>query len=309
MADSQLIINQPLATILDIIGDRWNLLILRDAFVGRTRYEQFRQHTGASRSILSQRLDRLVMADLLYKRPYGSSENRFEYRLTSKGMTLFGCALLAWQWERDWAGHQDLPGNLHHTLCNHGLVSKAHCRACHQELKLGDVRWPNPQAHMQFSQIRSLSGQRQGRNSSMAKDLALATVSNLVGDRWNLLILIAAFFGVKQHDEFHKQLGIATNILSQRLTQLVDNDILQREPYQDNPPRHHYALTEKGQSLYALVMTLRQWANAKLPATEQAASLVHFPCGHDLVIDVVCDHCGQKPWPTDVVTVDTTAKR
>ena len=301
MTESTLIINQALAATLNIIGDRWNLMILRDAFLGRTRFEQFRQHTGASRATLSQRLDRLVASNLLYRRPYGDSDNRFEYQLTAEGMNLHGAALLAWQWERVWATQEDLPPILHHTLCDHGLTSKAWCRHCHLDIKLGDVHWPNPQAQVQFSHLRSLTGQRQPRKQSHAQDLVLATVSNLIGDRWNLLILIASFFGIKQYDEFQKQLGIATNILGQRLGQLVENGIFQRDLYQTHPPRHHYELTEKGRSLYPLIMTLRQWANGKLPPAERASPLLHSPCGHRLVIDVVCDHCGQKPWPTDVV--------
>jgi len=301
MTDNALIINQPLAAVLDIIGDRWTLLILRDAFLGRSRFEQFRQHTGASRSILSQRLERLVAGDLLYRRPYGDSDSRFEYRLTAKGMELFGASLLAWQWEREWADQQDLPRGLHHTLCDHPLIPVVRCRHCQQAIELGDVRWPDPQAQVQFSEIRSISGQRRGRGDAKGQDPALTTISSLIGDRWTLLLLIAAFFGLKQYDDFQKQLGIATNILGQRLTQLVQAGIFSREQYQAHPPRHHYRLTAKGQSLYPLIMVLRQWANASLPASERATALIHSPCDHALVLDVVCGHCGHKPWPQDVV--------
>ena len=301
MTDSPLIINQALAAVLDIIGDRWTLLILRDAFLGRSRFEQFRQNTGASRSILSQRLERLVEGDLLYRRPYGDSDSRFEYRLTAKGMELFGASLLAWQWEREWADQQDLPRGLQHALCNHPLVPVAQCRQCQLPIKLGDIHWPDPQAQVQFSEIRSLSGQRRGRSDAKGQDLALTTISALIGDRWTLLLLIAAFFGLQHYDDFHKQLGIATNILGQRLNQLVDAGIFSREQYQAHPPRHLYQLTLKGRSLYPLVMVVRQWANASLPAHQRAAQLRHAPCNHPLVLDVVCSHCRHKPWPKDVV--------
>lgn len=299
MTDTALIINQDMAAALDIIGDRWTLLVLRDAFLGRSRFAEFLAHTGASRSTLSQRLERLVAGDILYRRAYGEGSTRFEYRLTARGMELFGASLLAWQWERDWSGQDDLPRQLQHALCGHALQPRAQCRHCLQALRISDVRWPESTLGLQFSEIRSLSGQRRARSDARGADTALTTISDLIGDRWTLLLLIAAFFGLNRYDDFQKQLGIASNILTERLTRLVDAGIFSRAQYQQNPPRSEYRLTAKGESLYPLVIVLRQWAGDWLPQPQSAAQLLHV-CGQPLVVDVVCGQCGQKPWPKDV---------
>lgn len=301
MTEQALILNRDMVTALDIIGDRWTLLILRDTFLGRCRFEEFRQHTGASRATLSQRLERLVAGDILYRRAYGEGSNRFEYRLTVKGLELFGASLLAWQWEREWSPQDDLPRQLHHALCGHPLQPRAQCRNCQATLKIRDVSWPAGILGAQFSEIRSLSGQRRARSDARGSDRALTTISDLIGDRWTLLILIAAFFGVKRYDEFQKQLGIASNILTARLSRLVDAGIVNRRQYQQNPPRSDYRLTTKGESLYPLVIVLRQWAGDRRSESGSTATLLHN-CGQPLTVDVVCGNCGQKPWPKDVVT-------
>ena len=81
MTNTQLIINNQMAAGLDVIGDRWVLLILRDIFLGRSRFEELRLHTGASRTTLTRRLGALLEADVLYKRCYSTTGNRFEYCL------------------------------------------------------------------------------------------------------------------------------------------------------------------------------------------------------------------------------------
>lgn len=306
MTDNALIINREMAAALDIIGDRWTLLILRDAFLGRTRFAQFHQHTGASRAILSQRLERLVAGDILYRRAYGEGSTRFEYRLTARGVELFGASLLAWQWERDWSAPDDLPRQLQHAQCGHPLHPRAQCRFCRDAVQISDVSWPADMLGAQFSAIRSLGGQRRARSDARGADMALTTISDLIGDRWTLLLLIAAFFGLRRYDDFQKQLGIASNILTDRQNRLVAVGIFTRAQYQQNPPRSEYPLTARGESLYPLVIALRQWAGDWLPQGSKAATLVHR-CGQPLVVDVVCGHCGQKPWPKDVGALNAPA--
>ena len=92
-----MIINSAIVKGLDVIGDRWSLLILRDAFLGRNRFEQFRRHTGISKASLSRRLDTLIAEDVLYKHAYSSAATRFEYKLTEKGLGLFASSMLCWQ--------------------------------------------------------------------------------------------------------------------------------------------------------------------------------------------------------------------
>ena len=94
----------PVARTLSLVGDRWTLLILRDCFLGQSRFDQFVTSTGATRHLISDRLKRLVEAGILEKRAYSDRPKRFEYVLTEKGQE-FAPALMAF---RDW-GKKPLP--------------------------------------------------------------------------------------------------------------------------------------------------------------------------------------------------------
>src|SRR5258706_798170 len=75
---------------------------------------------------------------------------------------------------------------------------------------------------------------------------SVAQCLEIVGEWWSLLIVRDAFLGVRRFDDFQARLGISRNILNQRLTKLVDHGVLERVPYQDNPPRSGDRLTDKG---------------------------------------------------------------
>ncbi len=80
-----------------------------------------------------------------------------------------------------------------------------------------------------------------------------------IGDGWSLLVLRDAFYGLRRFDEFQRSLGIATNTLTRRLTDLVTAGLLERRPYQSNPPRFEYLLTEAGRDLRPVILTLMAW--------------------------------------------------
>jgi len=94
----------PVARTLSLVGDRWTLLILRDCFLGLSKFDEFASSTGATRHIVSDRLKRLVEAEILEKIAYSQRPKRYEYKLTEKGQE-FAPALLAF---RDW-GKKHLP--------------------------------------------------------------------------------------------------------------------------------------------------------------------------------------------------------
>ena len=299
-----LILNSALASDLDLIGDRWVLLILRDLFMGRTRFESLRKHTGASKATLSRRLEALINANVVKRVESKPGTKRFDYMLTEKGMGLFGASMLAWQWESQWfdCSEGDLPRSLFHRSCGNPLVPVTVCTHCRAPLKAGEVEWPQVESaiDMQMAVIRSSNNQRRVRASAVKPaDLRLAHVSDLIGDRWTLLLLIAAFLGVKRNDGFVQQLKIASNILSQRLSMLVSAGIFEKQAYQHNPPRFEYLLTTKAKTLFPLIMVLRQWAMSQHPNSEP---LCHTGCGKPLSFDVVCQSCEHPIKPSDVAT-------
>lgn len=302
---NRLILNSAVAQGLDVIGDRWALRILNEAFNGKRRFEEFRTHTGASRATLTRRLTALVDNDILYKRPYSTGSTRFEYKFTEKGLGLFGASLLARQWETDWSAKDlsKIQNLLFHSRCDSPLHPKAVCRHCHEPLELEDVSWLslNEELSNQLDEIKSIHQHRRVRTGAesigTSPDVKLA---DLVGDRWTLLILIVAFFGTTRYDDFLKQLKIAPGILVERLKTLIEAGVLHRKSYQSNPPRYAYKLTAKGKSLYPFTMSLRQWAIDWLPDKVSEPNLIHTTCGAPLAVDIHCESCGQKPWPRDV---------
>lgn len=122
-------------------------------------------------------------------------------------------------------------------------------------------------------------------------DCAVANTINVIGDRWSLLILRDAFFGVRRFDDFRRDLGIARNVLTARLQTLVDHDILRTVPYQDNPPRHEYRLTEKGRDLFDVLMALMRFGDRWEPSVAERIA-IHTECGHETHAVPACAHCG-----------------
>ena len=90
-------------------------------------------------------------------------------------------------------------------------------------------------------------------------ECSLPAALEAVGERWSFLILRAAFNGLAHFEEFQSQLGIARNILANRLARLVDHGILGREPLPEDRRKIQYCLTDKGAALLPTMIALRQW--------------------------------------------------
>lgn len=126
-------------------------------------------------------------------------------------------------------------------------------------------------------------------------DCSVANSIPVVGDRWNIMILRDAFMGVRRFDDFQSDLGIARNILSNRLERLVDAGILRTERYSDHPPRDEYRLTEKGKDLMDVLLALWRWGDRwEAPGGAEPRRLVHLDCGESTHMVATCAHCGDE---------------
>jgi DNA-binding HxlR family transcriptional regulator len=96
------------------------------------------------------------------------------------------------------------------------------------------------------------------------QNCSIARTLEIVGERWTLLIIRDAFLGRSRFDEFRESLGIARNVLTDRLNRLVDEGIMERRRYSERPPRDEYVLTEKGRELRLALTGLRQWGDRYL---------------------------------------------
>ena len=115
-----------------------------------------------------------------------------------------------------------------------------------------------------------------------------------LGDRWTLMVLREAFMGVRRFTDMQSDLGVARNVLTDRLNFLVDHGILERRQYQDRPPRFEYRLTEKGLDLYPVLVAIMKWGDRWKSDDKPPVRLVHKLCDHDADPKLVCGHCGQE---------------
>jgi DNA-binding HxlR family transcriptional regulator len=111
-------------------------------------------------------------------------------------------------------------------------------------------------------------------------------------------VLRDAFYGIRRFDEFQRGLGIARNTLTDRLRRLVDEGLLEKHAYQQDPVRYDYVLTDKGQDFFGVVAAMMAWGDRWLAdAAGPPITLHHARCGHDAEAQVVCDHCKQPLRP------------
>jgi DNA-binding HxlR family transcriptional regulator len=100
-----------------------------------------------------------------------------------------------------------------------------------------------------------------------------------VGDTWSLMILRDAFHGLSKFDQFEKSLGMAPNILTQRLAALVEAGFLERRPYQDRPVRHEYLLTDLGRDFAPVMTALMAFGNRHFAVEGIASQMVEAATG------------------------------
>ncbi len=130
---------------------------------------------------------------------------------------------------------------------------------------------------------------------------AVGAAIDLLGERWTLLILREAFFGNRRFGTMQRRLGIARNVLNDRLRRLVAEGILKRQLYRRDPDWYEYVLTRKGRDLFPAIMALMRWSHTHLARPEDPRlALRHTSCGKHMTPRLVCSECGEEVVATDV---------
>jgi DNA-binding HxlR family transcriptional regulator len=140
-----------------------------------------------------------------------------------------------------------------------------------------------------------------------AENCSIARTLDLVGDKWTIPILRECFFGVSRFSDFERYLGCARNLLSSRLTGLVDAGLLTRADYQEpgRRKRYDYHLSEKGRELLPVLLALMQWGDRWVAdAAGPPLRLHHRNCGGELEVRVTCSHGHAALTARDVVVED-----
>ncbi|HQP19879.1 MAG TPA: winged helix-turn-helix transcriptional regulator [Phenylobacterium sp.] len=288
---------------LNILGDRWTLMILYLAFQRVRRFDEFQGRIGLARSLLIDRLRRLCAAGIFEKVRYQERPARDEYRLTEMGADLYSLALMIIRWEKRWFFDPTNPAHRLKHSCGKEFTPQFRCSACGDEVGPRDVYvQEGPGAGFEPSpppraQRRSIVPTEALNDGNPMLDRAF----QVLGDRWTSHVIASAFLGRRRFNEFQAALGVAPNILSDRLGRLVDLGVLRRELYQERPERWEYRLTDEGRDLYPLIAELNRWGDRWL-AGESGAPLIthHRACGAVLAPRIACDQCGETVNPDSV---------
>jgi DNA-binding HxlR family transcriptional regulator len=132
--------NCSIAQSLEVLGEWWTLLIVRDAFFGITRFDDFHSRLGIARNILSTRLDTLVDAGVMERRAYDEARARSNYVLTDKGRALWPVMLALREWGDTWVvGEGNEPVQSVHKLCGARITAERVCSECGEPLRLQDL--------------------------------------------------------------------------------------------------------------------------------------------------------------------------
>ena len=141
-----------IAGTLELIGERWSLLVIREVFSGRRRFEEMQKTLGVARNVLSTRLGRLVDEGILERRPYSDHPRRFEYFLTEKGLDLWPVliALMGWGDRHIYGGEGSPVAIVHKGECGGRVNDRRICEKCGKELKVREARAvPGPGAKVE----------------------------------------------------------------------------------------------------------------------------------------------------------------
>lgn len=140
------------------------------------------------------------------------------------------------------------------------------------------------------------------RQTSFANvNCSLAQSLELIGDWWTPLILRDVFVGIDKFDDLAVDLGISRNLLTTRLADLVENEIVKRVRYSERPPRDRYVLTEAGRELVPVLAALTAWGDRWTDRKNGPPTLFrHKACGQVMTPQVACAHCGEVLNATDL---------
>jgi len=289
-----------LARALDVFGDAWTFLVLQEAFFGVHRFVDFRAQLRMPRATLTARL-RLLESQGMLERSTRDGSARESYRLTAAALRHYEYALALTRFGDRWLSEGGRPPVRLRHRCGRVLGAEPRCGRCRAPMKTSDVRF-----HEAAPRAREVAFARRTRASGnpaaylRGRDTSVARTLTVTGDRWSLLVVYEALVGPRRFEDFVTRLGVAPNILADRLRYLTDAGLMARERRR-NPLRLEYRLTKSGKALYEVVLTLFGWACRWLHADPRDRP--RHRCGRSAEVVYRCRGCGAVVKPKDVTVL------
>ncbi|GAB2830031.1 helix-turn-helix domain-containing protein [Actinocorallia aurea] len=285
---------------LGLIGDEWNLLILRYAMLGARRYGDWKDALPISDAVLTRRLASLTAMGVFEKVEYQASARRYEYTLTKRGRDLWPVLLTIWAWEAAWVpAHGERLPRMVHQLCGRDFRPVFGCGACDRPAEARDITGGfGPSG----TWSRSVPAATTRRRSQTAGEAGLfPETMALIGNRWSAALLGASFQGAHRFRDFEQWLGAPPTIVADRLRVFCDLGVFDQSPGAERADWPDYRLTEKGRAFFPTVMTAIDWGQRWFRAAEGPALVyTHRACGQDLKVRLTCDQCGEVLRGTEV---------
>lgn len=275
-----------------LLADEWTLWIMRHALWGATHYTDWLNLGPIPGSALTSRLSALVKGGVLTKQKYSDRPARYSYHLTPRGRQVWPILISIWAWEKAWAdnGETELP-RMRHTTCGAFAQPVLICGICRQVIKPREVHSDlGPSGDWQRNLPRTARRQR-SRTDSRPPEVIDQTME-LIGNRWSIAILGAAFLGVTRFSDFQKRLTASPTIIADRLRAFADIGVLEQVPTADRADRMEYRLTPKGLAFLPVVLFMIDWGQRWYTAPEGPALVMrHMPCESLLDIELTCSQC------------------
>ncbi|MFJ2667398.1 winged helix-turn-helix transcriptional regulator [Nocardia fluminea] len=283
----------PVAQTIDLLGDRLTLAILREVFVDHVRrFSQWIDRTGAPPAMLTVRLNALVEAGLMERRPQPNGGDRHDYMLTELGLATWEILASVWAWQREWSPEGLLQPELVHIDCGHRGPPAMACAHCDGTVGARDARLELDRDSLV---LVARSGRRRStRNAPSVSraDLQFTEVMEAIGDRWSAMVTGLALSGVRRFGEFQSILNISPTTLTERLGRLSEVQILTRS---DGGGGREYVLTPRGRGLFPIFAFLISWTQIAHPdALPLGPRLRHPECGSWLLPALRCRGCDAR---------------
>lgn len=283
-----------IAVTLGLLGDEWNLWILRHSFQGAKRYSDWMGAGAISNAVLSSRLALLTDAGLFDRIRYRERPPRYEYRRTACGQELWSVLLSVWSWELQWAPDQGVLPLMRHTTCDRHFTPVLECVACGRPAGARDVVAEMGPSGGWTRSVPAASSRR--RSSGAARPpRVLPHTMELLGNRWSAAMLGASFFGAHRYSEFAERMQSSPTIVADRLRTFTELGVLRESPSTERADRVTYHLTEKGRAFFPVVAAMIVWGQRWFPAPEgDAITFTHTTCGDGFHPRFACSECGRE---------------
>jgi len=284
------------AIALGLVGDEWNLSIIRLAMAGVRRYKDFHDQLGIANSVLTVRLRRLAEVGIFTRSLYQETPQRFEYLLTPCGRDLWQVLLTIWSWEAVWVTeHAEPLPPMYHVPCGTQFSPVLHCRACGHPAGTRDVRGElGPSGGFARSVPQATTRRRSNGGGSPGAGLVPQTIA-LIGNRWSALALAAAFLGARRFTDMLRMMGAPPTIVSDRLRTFCEMGVLTTVAVSAGSGRVEYRLTDKGRAFFPHIMVMLSWGDRWFRAPEGPATLLtHSSCGRPFTPVLHCSTCHRE---------------